>query len=63
MAFNNELLNYEGAGFLLTRTFREGFKFVLLGQRIKKPEDLVKDPTLEVEYVFNRVCFMNVIYN
>lgn len=49
MAFNNELLNYEGAGFLLTHTVQQGNKFVLLGQRIKKPEDLVKDSTLEVE--------------
>jgi hypothetical protein len=48
MAFNKDLLNYEGAGFLLTVT-ENGQKFVLLGQRIKKPEDLAKDSTPEVE--------------
>ena len=36
---------YEGAGFLFT--YRGN---VLLGNRIKKPQDLAKDPTPEVEY-------------
>lgn len=50
MAFNNDLLNYEGGGFLLTVT-ENGEKFILLGERIKKPEDLAKDSTPEAEYV------------
>jgi hypothetical protein len=41
-----EHMPYEGAGFLM---HHEG-KFIL-GIRIKKPEDVVKDPTVEVEYM------------
>jgi len=40
-----EHLPYEGGGFLLTYKGN-----VILGNRIKKPEDLAKDPILEVEY-------------
>lgn len=40
-----EHLPYEGAGFLLTYKGS-----VILGNRIKKPEDFAKDPILEVEY-------------
>lgn len=38
-------LPYEGAGFILTYRGR-----AFLGKRIKKPEDVAKDPTEEVEY-------------
>jgi len=38
-------LPYEGGGFLITHRGN-----VILGNRIKKPEDLAKDPILEVEY-------------
>lgn len=37
---------YEGAGFLLTRVGH-----VVLGKRIKKESDLLKDSTIEVEYM------------
>lgn len=39
-------LPYEGAGFIL------GYQGnIILGVRLKKPEDLAKDPTIEVEYM------------
>jgi hypothetical protein len=41
----NNHLPYEGGGFLLTYKGN-----VILGNRIKKPEDLAKDPIKEVEY-------------
>jgi hypothetical protein len=37
---------YEGAGFLLR--YQNDF---ILGIRIKKPEDVAKDPTIEIEYM------------
>ncbi len=43
-------LPHEGAGFLWTHKGR-----VILGERIKKPKDLAKDPTLEVEYMGGKV--------
>lgn len=41
---------YEGAGFLLSHKGQ-----VLLGRRIKKEEDLKKDPTPEVEYFGGKI--------
>lgn len=41
---------YEGAGFLLS--YKEN---ILLGQRIKKAEDLAKDPTPEIEYFGGKI--------
>lgn len=38
--------DYEGAGFLLS--FMD---MAILGERVKKPDDLAKDPTLEFEYM------------
>lgn len=43
---NDDHLPYEGAGFILAYE-----SDILLGIRIKKPEDLKKDPTVEIEYM------------
>lgn len=45
-----EYFPYEGAGFLLS--FND---FVILGQRIKKAEDLAKDPVTELEYMGGKI--------
>jgi len=45
-----EYMPYEGAGFLMY--YEDNF---VLGTRIKKPEDLVKDPILEIEYMGGKI--------
>src|SRR5271163_349108 len=45
-----EYMPYEGAGFLMY--YEDNF---VLGTRIKKPEDLVKDPILEIEYMRGKI--------
>jgi hypothetical protein len=42
---------YEGAGFLLFYVDKQGKRCdLILGERQKKPEDELKDPTAELEY-------------